>query len=104
MATRRVEEIGPAEELVGGVEGAEARAGRGDPRRRIAGDVADVGHDLLFDVARRRAPGGGACSGTGTLRFIHAWRLMLSIENTRTWPARIAGSIAFIRKKRSFSR
>ena len=54
----RVEQIGPAEELVGRVEGAEARAGHGHARAGVVHHAADVGDDLLLDVGRveRLAP------------------------------------------------
>src|SRR5205814_2029838 len=45
-----------------------------------------------------------ACSWTGRLSSIQACLLIESIEKTRTFPAKICGSIDFTSQKRSFSR
>src|SRR4029077_21204978 len=47
-----VEQVGPAEEGVGGVEGAEARPRGGDADVGRLADLADEGDDLLLQVAR----------------------------------------------------
>ena len=51
MAMTRVEQVRPAEERVGGVEGAEARARGGDAEVGRLADLADEGDDLLLHVA-----------------------------------------------------